>query len=227
MSRDMEPTWRSPNFNGREGTAIDMLVLHYTGMNSCTDALERLCDPEAKVSAHYLIDEDGTVHRLVEEAARAWHAGVASWRGESNINSRSVGIELVNPGHEWSYRDFPDAQMRALVPLAKEIVTRHGIAARNVVGHADVAPARKQDPGEKFDWAMLAEAGVGLWPDTEHLPAPCGIGEVSALLSRIGYDVTDESAAVTAFQRHFRPSRVDGAADGETRRAIAAVAALI
>lgn len=227
MSRDMEPTWRSPNFNGREGTAIDMLVLHYTGMKSCAEALKRLCDSEAKVSAHYLIDEDGTVHRLVDETERAWHAGVATWRGESNINSRSVGIELVNPGHEWGYRVFPDVQMQALIPLAKDIVERHGIAARDVVGHADVAPVRKQDPGEKFDWTMLAEAGIGLWPDTERLPAPCNEVDVTRQLSGIGYDIADEGAAVTAFQRHFRPSRVDGVADDETRRTIAAVHALI
>ena len=227
MSRDIEPDWRSPNFNSREGAPIDMLILHYTGMKTCEEALERLCDPQAEVSAHYLIDEDGTVHRLVDEDARAWHAGVASWRGETNVNSRSIGIELVNPGHEWGYRDFPARQMQALVPLCQEIIGRHGIPARNVVGHSDVAPTRKLDPGEKFDWAMLARAGIGLWPDTDNLPAPCENYEVLNLLVEVGYDVTNEPAAIAAFQRHFRPSRFDGNADEETRRTLAAVRALI
>lgn len=221
----MNGDFRSPNFNGRDGAQVDMLVLHYTGMETGLAALERLCDPEAEVSAHYLIEEDGTVYQLVDEAGRAWHAGVASWRGESNINSRSVGIELVNPGHEFGYRAFPETQMAALVPLCREIIGRHAIPARNVVGHSDVAPARKMDPGELFDWARLAADGIGLWPDMTG--DACGEDEAMWLLSSIGYDVRDEAAAVTAFQRHFRPAVVDGVLDVETRRAIAVLHTLI
>ncbi|MBL4613774.1 MAG: N-acetylmuramoyl-L-alanine amidase, partial [Magnetovibrio sp.] len=154
----------SPNFDDRAtGLPIDMLVLHYTGMQTCEAALERLCDKDAMVSAHYLIDEEGTVHRLVDEDKRAWHAGLAWWRGAMDVNGRSIGIELVNPGHEFGYRDFPDAQMTALEGLTSAIIKRHPIPPQNVVGHADTAPARKQDPGELFDWQRLAEFGVGLW----------------------------------------------------------------
>ena len=225
MSGAIHTEWRSPNANSRDGVAVDMLVLHYTGMETGHAALERLCDPDAEVSAHYLIDEDGTVYQLADEAERAWHAGVASWRGEANINSRSIGIELVNPGHEFGYRDFTEAQYRALIPLCRDIVARHGIAARNVVGHSDVAPVRKTDPGELFDWQRLAGEGIGMWPDVSG--AACGDTDVSRLLADIGYDIADEAAALTAFQRHFRPAKVDGVADDETRRAIAAVHTLI
>ncbi len=156
----------SANFDARpEGAAVDILVVHYTGMETAEAALDRLMDPAAKVSAHYLIDEDGTLYRLVEEDRRAWHAGVASWRGATDVNARSIGIELVNPGHEFGYRPFPEAQTGALIDLAADIVARHRIPARNVVGHADVAPRRKMDPGELFDWPRLAAAGIGLWPE--------------------------------------------------------------
>ncbi|MDD9877796.1 MAG: N-acetylmuramoyl-L-alanine amidase [Magnetovibrio sp.] len=215
----------SPNHNARpDGQPVDMLVVHYTGMESCAAALARLCDPAAEVSAHYLIDEDGAVHRMVAEDRRAWHAGVAAWRGETDVNGRSIGVELVNPGHEFGYRNFPEAQMAAFRDLAKEILARHPIPAGNVVGHADVAPARKMDPGELFDWRGLAADGIGLWP-----AAPGVTPEESAvpgLLARIGYDTADPAAALTAFQRHFRPAAVDGVADAETRAQLAAVAAL-
>jgi len=212
----MTPVARpSPNFDDRPNTTpIDMLVLHYTGMQTPEAALDRLCDAAAKVSAHYLIDEEGTVYALVEEDRRAWHAGVSFWRGATDINARSIGIELVNPGHEFGYREFPPPQMAALKELAVKILDRHPIPARNVVGHADVAPARKTDPGELFDWAGLAAAGIGLWPDgdvSDGDPA-----EVSAMLSDYGYDVTDAVAAITAFQRHFHPESLDGSADAET-----------
>ena len=151
----------SPNFNERR-LPVSMIVLHYTGMQSAAEALERLKDPAAEVSAHYLIDEDGTVIRLVDEAKRAWHAGRSFWRGITDVNSASVGIELVNPGHEFGYRPFPDAQMEALVPLLADIVRRHDIPRANVVGHSDVAPARKIDPGELFDWDMLARYNLTL-----------------------------------------------------------------
>jgi N-acetylmuramoyl-L-alanine amidase len=203
----------SPNFEPRpEGTVIDMLVLHYTGMASGPAALERLCDPEAKVSAHYLIEEDGTVYSLVPEEMRAWHAGVSSWRGRSDINSRSIGIELVNPGHEFGYRPFPKAQMDALIGLAQSILSAHPIPARNVVAHSDVAPARKDDPGELFDWKELAAEGIGLWPQ------PAEVGSPLPGLADYGYDLADEKAAVIAFQRHFRQDNLSGEFDEECQR---------
>lgn len=218
----------SPNHNARPaGGAIDTLVLHYTGMRSCAAALDRLCDPVAKVSAHYLIDEDGAVHALVPEDRRAWHAGAAFWRGTRDVNGHSIGIELVNPGHEFGYRPFPEDQMKALVDLCADILARHPIAPRNVVGHSDVAPARKRDPGEKFDWPRLADRGIGLWPSSaapQALPeGDIGAGEVLALLGAYGYDVEDGRAAIAAFQRHFRPTRVDGIADADTAGRLSAL----
>ena len=216
----------SPNFDARPaGRPIDMVVIHYTGMRSAKAAVARLCDPEAGVSAHYVIDEDGSVIRLVDEANRAWHAGQAWWRGETDINARSVGVELVNPGHEFGYRAFPEAQMRALEGLAHAILGRHPIAARNVVGHADVAPRRKRDPGELFDWQRLAGVGVGLWP-VAATPATADPEALRAMLAEVGYETEDLAATLTAFQRRFRPVRVDGAADAETAGLVAAVVAL-
>jgi N-acetylmuramoyl-L-alanine amidase len=214
----------SPNYDARPAeTPIDMLVLHYTGMTSAADALARLTEPAAGVSAHWLIDEDGAVVRLVPEAMRAWHAGVSFWRGATDINARSIGIELVNPGHEFGYRPFPEPQMAALVELASGIVARHPIPPRNVVGHSDVAPRRKMDPGELFDWRRLARAGVGLWPEAS---AACLMDEdaVRLVLSTIGYETEDLFATLKAFQRHFRPARVDGRLDRETARLIRALA---
>ncbi len=208
----------SPNFDPRpEGGVVDMLVLHYTGMETAEAALARLCDPEAKVSAHYMIDEDGTVTRMVDEAARAWHAGVSFWRGHSDINARSIGIELVNPGHEFGYRPFPEAQTAALVDLARDIVRRHAIPARNVVGHSDVAPTRKMDPGELFDWPRLAAAGVGLWPEES---GDCLMDPevVRDMLADYGYETENLFNTLQAFQRHFRPARVNGRIDFETAR---------
>ena len=206
----------SPNREPRRAGIIDMLVIHYTGMQDGAAALARLCDEQAKVSAHYLIEEDGRVFALVPEDMRAWHAGLAAWRGESDINSRSIGIELVNPGHEFGYRAFPAAQIEALADLAKGILDRHLIPPRNVVGHSDIAPTRKQDPGELFPWQDLAERhGIGLWPCGEPTePPPEHV--LLAGLAHAGYDVTDPKAAVTAFQRHFRPWKVDGHGDAET-----------
>lgn len=203
----------SPNANDRAaGTPIDMLVLHYTGMRTAAGALDRLCDPAAKVSAHYLIDEDGTVYRLVTEEKRAWHAGIARWSGETDVNGRSIGIELVNPGHEFIYRDFPQPQMEALIALTRGILERHPIPGRNVVGHSDIAPDRKLDPGERFNWRMLAGNGIGLWPQE---PQPVN-GDMRDLLAEYGYDISTRHY-VSAFQRHFRPSRIDGLVDDETR----------
>ena len=214
----------SPNHDDRGAAAIDMLLLHYTGMASAEAALARLCDPASKVSAHYAIDEDGLVYALVPEERRAWHAGVSYWAGARDINARSIGIELVNPGHEFGYRAFPEAQISSLVVLAKDILTRHPIPARRVLGHSDVAPARKDDPGELFPWARLAEAGIGLWPAPANDP---GEKAVRYLLTRYGYDPdADLEKTITAFQRHFRPSRVDGIADAETRRMLSGLNAL-
>ena len=203
----------SPNFEARPAhTPVDMLVLHYTGMETAAAALARLCDAAAKVSAHYLIDEDGTVHRLVAENRRAWHAGAAFWRGATDVNGRAIGIELVNPGHEFGYRPFPDAQMASLEALARDILARHPIPPRNVVGHSDVAPRRKIDPGELFDWPRLAGAGIGLWPEG----AVEGNGDAAAMLAELGYETVDMAKTVKAFQRRFRPVRIDGVADAET-----------
>ena len=202
----------SPNFGPRRpGGPIDLLVLHYTGMTSAALALERLCDPQAEVSAHYLIDEDGAVHALVAEEMRAWHAGQGWWRGETDVNSRSIGIELVNPGHDFGYRPFPAAQIAALIALAGEILARHPIPPRNVLGHSDLAPRRKRDPGELFPWRDLAQAGIGLWPSPGTAPA-----DPLAALAEWGYDVTDPAAAIAAFQRRFRPAGIDGMMDAET-----------
>lgn len=215
----------SPNFDDRpNGRIIDMLVIHYTGMRSAEAAIDRLVDPAAQVSAHYVIDEEGGVTRLVAEDKRAWHAGVSFWRGATDINARSIGIELVNPGHEFGYRPFADAQMRSLEELACAIVSHHAIAARNIVGHSDVAPTRKTDPGELFDWRRLAAAGVGLWPNAD-IDAPDETEEIGPLLAEVGYDIADLAAATIAFQRHFAPHRWDGVADAATRRALAALIA--
>lgn len=206
----------SPNFDIRRGGAVDMLVLHYTGMRSGAEALERLLDPEAKVSAHYVVEEDGTIHALVPEGRRAWHAGLSWWRGETDINSRSVGIEIVNPGHEFGYRAFPDRQIEAVIRLSLGVLSRHSIAPRNVVGHSDIAPTRKQDPGELFPWARLKTYGIGLWPFEGGEQADLEAEVVLTMLTAYGYDVREPAAAIAAFQRHFRPERVDGIADAET-----------
>jgi N-acetylmuramoyl-L-alanine amidase len=200
----------SPNHDARDGVPIDMLVLHYTGMTSAEVALDRLCDPAAKVSAHYTIDEDGTVYAMVPEDRRAWHAGVSHWAGATNINSRSIGIELVNPGHEFGYRAFPEDQIAAMITLCHSILVRHPIPSARVLGHSDVAPARKGDPGELFPWARLAKAGIGLWPQVR-------AGDLGPdALPRFGYDpAAPLDKVITAFQRHFRPRVMDGVWDEE------------
>ena len=232
----------SPNSGPRQAVAgilgVRHVVLHYTGMISCAAALDRLCDPTAEVSAHYLLDEDGTTYRLVDEDKRAWHAGKSFWRGVRDINSTSIGIEIVNPGHDHGYRAFPDAQIEALIDLAEGIIALHGVTADNIVGHSDIAPGRKTDPGELFPWQRLAEAGIGLWPEPiQTLP---GIPDLSAAfrrLSEIGYpvpvtellgsDLLEPSSGatdvITAFQRRFRPGQVDGVLDLETAAILAAV----
>jgi len=211
----------SPNHDARPaGAPVDMLVLHYTGMETAAAALARLTDPAAKVSAHYLIDEDGAVHALVAEDRRAWHAGVSAWRGEADVNARSIGIELVNPGHEFGYRDFPARQIDALADLCREILARHPIPPRNVVGHSDVAPRRKTDPGERFPWPALAKLGIGLAPQPAAVPH-WGLAWTEPALARYGYDTADPHAALAALQRHFRPKRIDGLPDRESAELLA------
>jgi N-acetylmuramoyl-L-alanine amidase len=227
----------SPNFDARTAPP-DLLVLHYTGMPTGEAALARLRDPEAKVSAHYLIEEDGRVFALVPEERRAWHAGLSFWAGERNVNGRSIGIEVVNPGHEFGYRPFPDVQIEAVIALVADIRGRWDIPDGRILGHSDVAPERKDDPGELFPWKRLAEAGHGLWAEPPSAPgAPLALGDcgpgvfaLQAGLTRLGYDSApsgnyDAATAtiVRAFQRHWRPAGVDGVADGETRARLIAL----
>jgi N-acetylmuramoyl-L-alanine amidase len=214
----------SPNFDARPEKKIDHLVLHYTGMKSAAEAVARLCDPAAKVSSHYVVDEDGTVYALVGEENRAWHAGVSCWRGVRGLNDRSIGIEIVNPGHEFGYRAFPEAQMVAVRDLCLGILGRWpGVEARNVVGHSDIAPDRKQDPGELFPWKWLAAAEVGMW--TDEVAAP---GDIFSDLAAIGYDIgLPAGMVITTFQRHFLPGHLSGEADAETAGKAAAVRALV
>jgi N-acetylmuramoyl-L-alanine amidase len=221
----------SPNHEERV-LATDILLLHYTGMPTTAEAIERLCDPEAKVSSHYVVDEDGNILQLVPEARRAWHAGVSSWEGVTDINSRSIGVEIGNPGHSYGYPDFPEPQLAAVIAMCRDLMERHRFRPDRVLAHSDVAPLRKWDPGEKFPWERLHRAGVGAWVE----PAPMMPGMVLALgdirpevtqlqagLRVYGYGVEvtgiyDEltAAVVVAFQRHFRPACVDGRADPST-----------
>lgn len=223
----------SPNHGRRaDGAPVDMVVLHYTGMPTAEEALQRLCDPRTEVSAHYLVNEDGTILQCVPESRRAWHAGVSFWKGETDINSRSIGVEIVNPGHEFGYRAFPDAQVEAVIALVGDICRRHDIHPWMVLAHSDIAPDRKEDPGELFPWDRLAEAGIGLYAT----PFPIRTGLVmqegdsgqpvealQSMLALYGYrlDINgsfDEKTrqVVAAFQRHFRPAQVDGVADQST-----------
>jgi N-acetylmuramoyl-L-alanine amidase len=224
----------SPNVEARrDGRLPDMLVLHYTGMESSDAALDWLTRGESKVSCHYLIDEDGRIAQLVPETMRAWHAGQSLWARETDLNSCSIGIEIHNPGHDFDYRDFPEVQMQAVEALSLDILRRHPIARERVLAHSDIAPGRKRDPGEKFDWARLARAGIGLWVEPAPASAELGLGPgdegeaVAALqrdLAAFGYGVEPTGTygrglenVVQAFQRHFRPERLDGRADASTQ----------
>lgn len=221
----------SPNFDARTAPP-DMIVLHYTGMPTGEAALARMCDPQAKVSAHYMVEEDGRIFSLVPEERRAWHAGKSFWKGETDINAVSVGIEIVNPGHEFGYQAFPDAQVEALVDLIADVRSRWTIPDARILGHSDVAPDRKEDPGELFPWKRLAELGHGLWAEAGAAPgAPlaegdegAGVFALQAGLTRLGYDSAPSgrydahtACIVRAFQRHWLQTRFDGIADGETR----------
>ena len=207
----------SPNHDERS-LPISMIVLHYTGMQDAASAIARLADPESRVSCHYLIAEDGQIVRMVPEERRAWHAGQSWWRGVTDVNSASIGIEIVNPGHELGYRPFPEEQMDALVPLLSQIKERHGVTRGNIVGHSDIAPKRKQDPGELFPWGRLAKLRLALPRPAKNLMDPRWTdGGFLLALERFGYDVSDKLAAVVAFQRRFRPELIDGEIDGECR----------
>lgn len=223
----------SPNFGARsDGRVPDLLILHYTGMPSAEGAFDWLRRPESEVSSHYFVFEDGRVVQLVPERSRAWHAGRSCWKGEADINSASIGIEIANPGHPGGLPDFPEPQIAAVVALCRDIIDRHRIAPERVLGHSDVAPVRKIDPGERFPWAILASAGVGHWVE----PGPVGGGRffqqgdsgppveaLQAMLALYGYDVPVSGeycvrthGVIEAFQRHFRQERVDGIADAST-----------
>ena len=228
----------SPNHGERKNDAtIDMLVLHYTGMQDATAAIKHLCQPGTDVSAHYVVLEDGQIVQCVAEARRAWHAGQAFWNGETDINSCSIGIEIVNSGHDYDYPDFPRRQIAAVTALCRSILTRHRIRGDRIVGHSDVSPTRKRDPGEKFPWWILHRSGIGHWVE----PAPLtpgdrvyvlgesspAVSEAQALLARYGYAVGNSNYvdgatrdALAAFQRHFRPQRVDGALDSSTLKTL-------
>lgn len=220
----------SPNRDVRPaGAAVRLVILHYTGMANGAAALARLCDPAAQVSAHYLLEEDGTLWSLVPEAERAWHAGRSFWRGSERLNDHSIGIELVNPGHAHGLRPFPEAQLAALERLLGELFARWPIAPAGVLGHSDVAPERKLDPGERFPWPRLARAGLAIWPE----PAPMRPPDpaiADRLLAAIGYrrpaDGRSRALALAAFQRRFRPWRIDGRLDPETMGRLEAVALL-
>lgn len=225
----------SPNCDSRDGHIIDMLVLHYTGMPTAKEALERLCDPQCKVSAHYMIEEDGKIHALVPEGMRAWHAGKSFWRGHENINQRSIGIEIVNPGHEFGYRVFPEKQIESLTHLCKEILARHPIPARNVVAHSDIAPTRKEDPGELFPWERLAQEGIGVFPRVENRESrvernallDSSRSTLATLLASYGYSTTHLPKSITAFQRHFRQKSLTGEWDKECGALLAALLAMV
>lgn len=197
----------SPNFDTRASEDISVLVLHYTGMETAAQALQRLTSPDSKVSAHYTVDEDGTVYQHVEEENRAWHAGASFWQGVEDLNSHSIGIEIVNPGHEWGYRPFTGHQMKSLEALCHTIMQKHNIAPENILAHSDVAPARKQDPGELFPWQEMARHGIGVWPDvSDEDMVKAGVIDMGRALHDFGYDPRLPLRVVlTAFQRHFVP----------------------
>jgi N-acetylmuramoyl-L-alanine amidase len=235
----------SPNFGPRKGTVRpSILLLHYTGLGTAANAIDWLSRAESKVSSHYVVDEAGNITQLVAEDMRAWHAGLAIWAGETDINSASVGIEVHNQGHEHGLPDFPEPQVRALEVLCREIIARHGIRPERVLAHSDVAPTRKKDPGEKFPWARLARAGVGHWvapepvnwadPGMARDAAGPLIAAVQTKLAQYGYGIEPTGGfdpktefVVKAFQRHFRPERVDGRIDQSTITTLERLAAAL
>ncbi len=237
----------SPNYGTRRGGGrIDMVILHYTGMPTGTQALARLCDRDAEVSAHYLVEEDGRVFRLVAEEQRAWHAGVSAWGETRDVNSHSIGIEIVNPGHEWGYRPFPEPQLAAVETLLAGVLARHAVPLTRVLGHSDVAPARKEDPGELFPWQRLARKGLALWPEVAagsgvtlaSGDAGAAVAAYRAALARFGYPLEPgdrfdaTTATVTrAVQRHFAPQAIgtarEGCADADLQALARALGAMV
>ena len=216
----------SPNFNDRPKDIVpNILVIHYTGMQSLDQALQRLMSSNSQVSAHYLISRKGEIFKLVSEEKRAWHAGVSYWRGETDINSYSIGIELENPGHEFGYSKFPKVQMSVLTELCVEIINKYSISPENIVGHSDIAPRRKKDPGELFDWKSLAKKGVGLWP--EPILNKITLESFEKSLNDFGYEVVDLRSTITAFQRHYLPDKVSGISDATTQKTLATLMSLV
>ena len=222
----------SPNHDERT-LAVSLLVLHYTGMETGSEALERMCDPKAKVAAHYMVEEDGRIFRLVDESRRAWHAGLSSWNGETDINSTSIGIEIVNGGHDFGLPDFPSEQIKAVISLCQDVMKRNNISDFGVVAHSDIAPTRKQDPGEKFPWAKLADANIGIWPEVKTKDQRIllskqdnhenQIKRVQGALKYLGYGIgvngnldSATLSVIETFQRRYRPFKVDGLLDVET-----------
>ena len=228
----------SPTHDERkDGRAPDIILLHYTGMENAQEALNRLCLRKNKVSSHYFVFEDGRIVQSVQESRRAWHAGESHWEGETDINSSSIGVEIANPGHDFGYPDFPSRQIAAVIALCRGIIARRGIRADRVLAHSDVAPFRKRDPGEKFPWRLLADSGIGEWvtpsritekgPSLELGQTSDDVRGLQIALTNFGYGIPvtatfDETTrdVVTAFQRHFRPAKVDGIADGSTLRTL-------
>jgi len=206
---------KSPNFDSRDGDEIKFLILHYTGMKTGQDALDRLCSADAKVSAHYTVDEDGTVYQHVGEEMCAWHAGVSSWQGERKINAKSIGVEIVNPGHEFGYREFTDAQLSAVKELCLDILNCHE-TIEHVLAHSDVAPDRKEDPGELFPWKDFANSGIGVWPESSEEDVLKGalIRDVTQGLGRIGYEASKPKNMLLAFQRHYVPEVFEKGTEG-------------
>lgn len=246
ITQHPSPNWNErPAFEASGAPLIDTVILHYTGMQSAEAALAHMCSPAAQVSAHYCVNEDGTACELVHPDKRAWHAGVSSWQGRENLNHTSIGIELVNPGHEFGYRDFPARQIETLLELLEQLRVRYDIPAARYLGHSDVAPARKMDPGEKFPWQTLAEGGFGLWPQKDVIDAGrndgtfvakkgmigADVASLNKILSLIGYSVflgdsytQSTQDALKAFQRHWRQSRVSGELDRGTQKVLDAIA---
>lgn len=226
---DDSPTITSPNSNERK-LPVSMLVLHYTGMEDGASAIKRLCDPDAAVSAHYVVEEDGNVLNLVPEHKRAWHAGISAWNGITDVNSASIGVEIVNGGHDFGLPEFPDEQIDAVIALCRGILSRHDIPWYNIVGHNEIAPDRKLDPGIQFPWAKLAEEGIGYWPKGGAAPLPDDDRALREALPRIGYDVdmaplsgADHGTIISEFQRRYLPQSVTGTACETTRTRIAEI----
>ena len=236
----------SPNCDMRPNhVVIDTIVMHYTGMRTGEEALARLCDPLAKVSAHYMVETDGTLYRLVAEQKQAWHAGISCWNGKAAVNENSIGIEIVNPGHEFGYRAFPAVQMDAVRALCQDILTRYSIKPQNIVGHSDIAPSRKSDPGELFDWAFLAAHGIGHWVDmpkikyANKLVASPGDESVTVatfqrMLLDYGYHIRVDGyygfkteAIIRAFKRHFIQNEVNALWDNRAQAVLAALLASV